>query len=132
MTISSITWYTCTCCPFVQAAAASPSTAKDNHDHQQQQTAEKKPPRFYAPQLPTSVGAAVQLEPEEARHAVRVLRLKQGDALELCDGRGSLVQCEVAYTDKASATVSRGSIGTTCTCSWCHTWHICGWSEGVL
>jgi hypothetical protein len=32
-----------------------------------------------------------------------------GDAVELCDGRGSLVQCEVAATSKASAMV--GNIG---------------------
>uniref|UniRef100_A0A383W305 16S rRNA (uracil(1498)-N(3))-methyltransferase n=1 Tax=Tetradesmus obliquus TaxID=3088 RepID=A0A383W305_TETOB len=86
-----------------QAAAASPGAA--TAEPQQQQTAEKQLPRFYAPQLPTSIGAAVQLEPEEARHAVKVLRLKQGDAVELCDGKGSLVQCEVAYTDRSSATV---------------------------
>lgn len=88
----------------LQAAAASPGAA--TAEPQQQQTAEKQLPRFYAPQLPTSIGAAVQLEPEEARHAVKVLRLKQGDAVELCDGKGSLVQCEVAYTDRSSATVS--------------------------
>ncbi|KAF6251642.1 ribosomal RNA small subunit methyltransferase E [Scenedesmus sp. NREL 46B-D3] len=87
----------------MQATAASPATVQA--DLQQQQTLDKQLPRFYAPQLPASVGAAVQLEPEEARHAVRVLRLKEGDALELCDGSGSLVQCQVAYTDKTSATV---------------------------
>ncbi|WIA32882.1 hypothetical protein OEZ86_006056 [Tetradesmus obliquus] len=86
-----------------QAAAASPGAA--TAQLQQQQTSEKQLPRFYAPQLPTSIGAAVQLEPEEARHAVKVLRLKQGDAVELCDGKGNLVQCEVAYTDRSSATV---------------------------
>jgi hypothetical protein len=113
----------------LQAAAASPSTATNNQQ-QQQQTADKQAPRFYAPQLPKSVGAAVQLEPDEARHAVRVLRLKQGDALELCDGRGSLVQCKVAYTDKASATVSRSATGRIRSCR--RASHICGWSEGIL
>jgi hypothetical protein len=88
----------------MQAAAATPGAA--TAELQQHKSAEKQLPRFYAPQLPTSIGAAVQLEPEEARHAVKVLRLKQGDAVELCDGKGSLVQCEVAYTDKSSATVS--------------------------
>jgi glucose/arabinose dehydrogenase len=115
VSICRLTVYACTCCPFKacsQAAAASPSTANSNQkqQQQQQQTTDKQPPRFYAPQLPTSIGAAVQLEPDEARHAVRVLRLKQGDALELCDGRGSLVQCEVAYTEKNSATVSAGAL----------------------
>jgi len=62
--------------------------------------------RFYVPQLPTVVGAAVELDADEARHAVRVLRLKEGDAVELCDGKGGLVVCEIMHTDKQSATVS--------------------------
>jgi hypothetical protein len=86
----------------LQAAASPGSGAVE----QEQQAVDKQLPRFYAPQLPSSIGAALQLEPEEARHAVKVLRLKQGDALEVCNGRGSLVRCEVAYTDKNSASVS--------------------------
>lgn len=64
------------------------------------------PPRFYAPLLPSSAGGGVELEPEEARHAVRVLRLQAGSTLDLCDGRGSVVRCEVTHTDRNSASVS--------------------------
>ena len=37
---------------------------------------------------PLSAGAELELGPQAAAHAVRVLRLKQGDALTLFDGRG--------------------------------------------
>ena len=41
---------------------------------------------FYAPDL-ASTG---ELPPDEAAHAVRVLRLKEGDELLVTDGRGGL------------------------------------------
>ncbi len=70
--------------------------------------APKQPPRFYAQpgQLPTTIGSTVELEAEEARHAVRVLRLKPGDAVELCDGRGRMVAAEIVRADKGAAMVS--------------------------
>jgi 16S rRNA (uracil1498-N3)-methyltransferase len=40
--------------------------------------------------------ATVALPPEEARHALRVLRLREGDPVELCDGAGRVVRGEVA------------------------------------
>ena len=36
------------------------------------------------------------LSEEESRHAVKVLRLVEGDTLHITDGRGSLYRCEVA------------------------------------
>ena len=36
------------------------------------------------------------LSDEESRHAVKVLRLVEGDTLHITDGRGSLYRCEVA------------------------------------
>jgi hypothetical protein len=48
---------------------------------QQQYTAasqHKQAPRFYCSQLPQAAGVSVELEPEEAKHAVRVLRLQTG------------------------------------------------------
>lgn len=48
---------------------------------QQQYTAasqHKQAPRFYCPQLPHAAGVSVELDPEEAKHAVRVLRLQTG------------------------------------------------------
>ena len=44
-------------------------------------------PRFYSPET-LSAGACVALSENAARHAVRVLRLREGDALILFDGRG--------------------------------------------
>jgi 16S rRNA (uracil1498-N3)-methyltransferase len=43
--------------------------------------------RFYCP-IPLSPGAIVDLPPEAARHATRVLRLAAGDAIQLFNGRG--------------------------------------------
>ena len=51
------------------------------------------PHTFYAPNL----SAATYLLPEdESKHAVRVLRLAVGDAVELVDGLGGIFQAEVA------------------------------------
>jgi 16S rRNA (uracil1498-N3)-methyltransferase len=59
-------------------------------------------PRFYCPRLPepsdSPAGDATQplpLEPDEARHARKVLRLGEGDKLELFDGRGCFAQARV-------------------------------------
>lgn len=43
--------------------------------------------RFYCP-FPLAPGAIVDLPPEAAHHATRVLRLAEGDAVDLFDGRG--------------------------------------------
>ena len=45
--------------------------------------------RFYVDE-PFGAGARVALSREESRHATRALRLKPGDALEVCDGVGGL------------------------------------------
>jgi 16S rRNA (uracil1498-N3)-methyltransferase len=42
------------------------------------------------------------LDPEESRHAVRVLRLREGDTIHVTDGRGNLYRCEILQaSDKA-------------------------------
>jgi 16S rRNA (uracil1498-N3)-methyltransferase len=43
--------------------------------------------RFYCP-FPLAPGAVVDLPPEAAHHAMRVLRLDDGDPVDLFDGRG--------------------------------------------
>lgn len=48
--------------------------------------------RFYAPDI-ASDGI---LPEEESRHVVRVLRLSEGDEVEVVDGRGTLYTCRVA------------------------------------
>lgn len=47
--------------------------------------------RFYAPSLPDSL----TLPESDSGHAVRVLRLKEGDAIEAVDGRGMLYKCVI-------------------------------------
>ena len=51
-------------------------------------------PRFFSPQ-PLSVGARVDLSESAARHAVRVLRLRENDALTLFDGTGGEVSARI-------------------------------------
>ncbi|MCM1347437.1 MAG: 16S rRNA (uracil(1498)-N(3))-methyltransferase [Bacteroides sp.] len=51
---------------------------------------------FYAPDAPT----AMELPEEEAAHAVRVLRLEQGDELMLADGRGTFYKAVITETTK--------------------------------
>lgn len=47
---------------------------------------------FYAPDL----AATGLLPPDEAAHAVRVLRMKEGDTLRATDGRGTFFTCRLA------------------------------------
>ena len=48
---------------------------------------------FFAPDL---AGPTYTLPEEESKHAVRVLRLNEGDAIDLLDGRGGLYTATVA------------------------------------
>ena len=52
-------------------------------------------PRFYSPET-LSAGACVALSESAARHAVRVLRLREGDELILFDGRGGEHSARIA------------------------------------
>ena len=47
---------------------------------------------FYVP----DIAGGWELSDEEAAHALRVLRLAVGDALDVTDGRGNLYRTEVA------------------------------------
>lgn len=48
--------------------------------------------RFFAPDIAT----ALALPEEESRHCVRVLRLVEGDEIEVIDGAGTLYRCRIA------------------------------------
>lgn len=48
--------------------------------------------RFFAPDIETSL----TLPEEESQHAVRVLRLKEGDEIEVVDGKGTLFRCRIS------------------------------------
>jgi len=65
------------CCQAAQAGVQ--QTAHQGADDSQL-AKHKQYPRFYCPQLPPAAGMSVELEPEEAKHAVRVLRLQAGGA----------------------------------------------------
>lgn len=47
--------------------------------------------RFYAPDITTTM----LLPDEEAQHCVRVLRLKEGEEVEVVDGKGHLHLCRI-------------------------------------
>ena len=51
--------------------------------------------RFYVDEPLPASGGTVYLDRDESRHAVRALRLKPGDALEVCDGRGGVMTAEL-------------------------------------
>jgi 16S rRNA (uracil1498-N3)-methyltransferase len=48
--------------------------------------------RFFAPDIATTL----TLPEEESRHCVRVLRLIEGDEIEVIDGSGTLYRCRIA------------------------------------
>lgn len=64
---------------------------------------------FYDNRLPKSVGATFQLDPEESKHAARVLRLTTGTDVELCNGLGELVTGRITGTDKSAVSVTTSS-----------------------
>ena len=57
-------------------------------------------PRFFCP-FPIAPGAQVELPPETAHHAIRVLRLEDGDAVRIFDGRGGEWAGRLARAGKA-------------------------------
>lgn len=60
--------------------------------------------RFYVPVLPEA-GGLVTLPPEEAHHALSVLRLGEGAAVEVFDGSGRLAEAEVAHASRRAVEV---------------------------
>lgn len=56
---------------------------------------------FYQPDIPSG---ALFLDEEESRHAVRVLRLTEGDTLHLTDGKGSFYTATIAHADPKKCT----------------------------
>ncbi len=51
---------------------------------------------FYQPDIPEGT---LHLDPEESKHAVRVLRRKNGDELRVTDGKGFFYQCRITKDD---------------------------------
>ena len=58
---------------------------------------------FYSPDITPS--ALCTLDPEESRHAVRVLRMRQGDPIDVTDGRGALHHCTILEASEKGCVV---------------------------
>ncbi|MFO7658006.1 MAG: 16S rRNA (uracil(1498)-N(3))-methyltransferase [Bacteroidales bacterium] len=58
---------------------------------------------FYTPDIHRS--DYYTLSEEESKHCVRVLRLKEDDAVQLIDGRGNLYQCRIDHPDQRKCSV---------------------------
>jgi 16S rRNA (uracil1498-N3)-methyltransferase len=53
-------------------------------------------PLFHKENLTTAVGAVVELDGPEGKHAVQVRRMRQGEAIQLSDGKGQRVRGTVS------------------------------------
>lgn len=58
--------------------------------------------RFYEPDIATTL----QLSEDESKHCVRVLRLAEGDEIEVVDGQGNLYRCRIAMAHPKRCAVS--------------------------
>lgn len=58
--------------------------------------------RFYEPHIATTL----QLSEDESKHCVRVLRLAEGDEIEVVDGEGNLYRCTIAMAHPKHCSVS--------------------------
>lgn len=65
-------------------------------------------PRFFSPDKLTA-DAFLPLDEQAARHAARVLRLREGDLVVLFDGTGGEYPASIAETGKHSVTVRLGA-----------------------
>ncbi len=70
-------------------------------------------PVFLGPVTNVSVGDAVRVEGDEARHAVVVRRIQDGEEIVLVDGAGAAAQCVVTATSKTSLTAVVSSLSVT-------------------
>lgn len=66
-------------------------------------------PRFLVPDLDTS-GDTLGLSPEEAHHAIRVLRLTAGTAVELFNGSGRECAATIDSISREAVTCRRGPV----------------------
>ncbi len=70
-------------------------------------------PRFYSPP-PLPLSGTLDLPPDAAHHASRVLRLRVGDAVEIFDGIGNERQGQISYLSGKRVTVAdiAATVGT--------------------
>lgn len=62
-------------------------------------------PFFYIPRVDTGQSQLV-LDEDTSRHIVQVLRMKEGEELNLTDGKGNLMTCEITGAHKKHCTVT--------------------------
>ena len=58
---------------------------------------------FYSKDI--SLSGFCTLDTEESRHAVRVLRMREGDLINVTDGRGNLYQCRILQANDRACVV---------------------------
>lgn len=61
-------------------------------------------PLFYSEKI-GEVGQVIELDEDNSRHIVQVLRMQEGDLLHLTDGLGHLMTAEISHSHKKHATV---------------------------
>jgi 16S rRNA (uracil1498-N3)-methyltransferase len=69
-------------------------------------TETEKRHRFFVPDLAAEAPARAELPPAEAHHALHVLRLRAGAAVELFDGRGHCAEGHIADAARRRVTVA--------------------------
>ena len=52
-----------------------------------------------------TIAPVFALDADESRHAVRVMRLREGDEIRVTDGRGLLARCRILAADDRECTV---------------------------
>ena len=63
---------------------------------------------FYCKDIPAS--GFCTLDAEESRHAVRVLRLREGDTINVTDGKGGLYTCNIIKANEKSCVITTNSV----------------------
>jgi 16S rRNA (uracil1498-N3)-methyltransferase len=51
---------------------------------------------FYQPEIPNGV---FTLSPDESKHVIKVLRLKEGDRIDITDGKGVFYEAQITHPD---------------------------------
>ena len=76
--------------------------------------------RFYQP----DIASTLQLSEEESKHCVRVLRLQEGDEIEVVDGCGNLYLCKIAmaHPKRCAVAIAKHEV---CAPHWAHEIVLC-------
>ncbi|KAK3287019.1 hypothetical protein CYMTET_5457 [Cymbomonas tetramitiformis] len=74
------------------SSTRSDSPVSDGMEGARREASERLPRFYHSEPLPPTIGALTAMSEAESRHAIRSLRLKEGDLIELCDGAGKFVK----------------------------------------